>query len=384
MLNNDLSISKFMSGKALYNRFFRLWKHIDYTLVILVLALCILGLLIIYSSTHQGNLADGAMQFAKKQLISIISGLFICFLIAVVDYHEIEKIAIPIYILSLIMLIYVIYYGKEIGGARRWIQIAGQEFQPAEFAKIALIVFLSDFLSRQKDKLPAFIYFSLPFMFTGILMLLSYKQPDLGTALVFLAITLLMIFIAGIRWRYIIIGFFLVLSLFPISWSLLRDYQRSRLILFLNPEMDPLGAGYNIIQSKVAIGSGGLLGKGLFSGIQSQLKFLPSQHTDFVFAVLGEELGFAGALLLLSFFILLLWKGIKIAQEAPDLLGTFLAAGITSFLFVQIFINIGMSMGLMPATGLPLPFISYGGTFMISNFIGIGLLLNVHLRSIFK
>lgn len=148
--------------------------------------------------------------------------------------------------------------------------------------------------------------------------------------------------------------------------------------------MDPLGAGYNVIQSKVAIGSGGLFGKGLFGGIQSQLKFLPSQHTDFVFAVIGEELGFVGALLLLSFFALLLWKGIKIAQEAPDLLGTFLATGITSFLFVQILINIGMSMGLMPATGLPLPFISYGGTFMISNFIGIGLLLNIHLRSIFN
>lgn len=381
---NDLSISRAISGKAFYNRYFRLLKHIDYILIILVLGLCILGLLVIYSSTYQENMANGTIQFVKKQLISILVGLLICFLITMFDYHEIIKTAIPVYILSLIALIYVLYFGKEIGGARRWIQLAGQEFQPSEFAKIALILFLSDFLNRQKDRLSDFLYFLLPFLFAGILMLLSYKQPDLGTALVFFAITLLMIFIAGIRWQYIVIGFFLVLSLFPISWSILRDYQRSRLILFLNPEMDPLGAGYNIIQSKVAIGSGGLFGKGLFSGIQSQLKFLPSQHTDFVFAVIGEELGFAGALLLLSFFILLLWKGIKIAQEAPDLLGTLLAAGITSFLFVQIFINIGMSMGLMPATGLPLPFISYGGTFMISNFIGIGILLNVHLRSIFK
>ncbi|HPK86998.1 MAG TPA: rod shape-determining protein RodA [Atribacterota bacterium] len=382
-MSNNINSSRLISGKSFFNRYFRLVKHIDYSIVFLALGLCILGLLIIYSSTHQEIMADGTTQFAKRQLISILSSLLICFLITMIDYHEVAKIAIPGYILSIILLIYVIYFGKEIGGARRWIQLAGQEFQPAEFAKIALIIFLSDFLSRQKDKLPDFVYFSLPLLFAGILMLLSYKQPDLGTAIVFFAITLLIVFIAGIRWQYIIIVFLTILSLFPITWSLLKDYQRNRLILFLNPERDPLGAGYNIIQSKVAIGSGGFLGKGLFSGIQSQLKFLPSQHTDFVFAVLGEELGFIGALLLLTFFILLLWKGIRIAQEAPDLLGSFLAAGVTSFLFVQIFINIGMSMGLMPATGLPLPFISYGGTFMVSNFIGIGLLLNIHVRSIF-
>lgn len=381
---NDLNTSRSITGKSFFNRYTRFIKHIDYPLLVLVLGLCILGLLVIYSSTHQESIANGSMQFVKKQVISILAGLLICLLVTMIDYHGITKLAIPGYILSLIMLIYVIYYGKEIGGARRWIQLAGQEFQPAEFAKITLIIFLSDFLNKQKNKLPDLLYFSLPFLFTGILMFLSYKQPDLGTALVFFAITLLMVFIAGIRWKYISIGFVLTLSFFPIFWSLLRDYQRSRLILFLNPEMDPLGAGYNVIQSKVAIGSGGLFGKGLFGGIQSQLKFLPSQHTDFVFAVIGEELGFAGALLLLSCFVLLLWKGIKIAQEAPDSLGTFLAAGITSFLFVQILINIGMSMGLMPATGLPLPFISYGGTFMVSNFIGIGLLLNIHLRSIFN
>ncbi|MDD5497823.1 MAG: FtsW/RodA/SpoVE family cell cycle protein, partial [Atribacterota bacterium] len=250
-------------------------------------------------------------------------------------------------------------------------------------AKIALIIFLADFLSRQKDKLSNFLYFLLPFLFTGVLMLLITKQPDLGTAIVFLAIVLFMIYVAGIEWKYILMISLLLVASFPVLWSFLKDYQRKRIIFFLNPDLDPLGAGYNIIQSKVAIGSGGLLGQGLFSGIQSQLKFLPAQHTDFVFAVIGEELGFLGALLLLSLFILLLWKGIKIAQEAPDLLGTFLATGVVAFMFFHIFINIGMVMGLVPATGLPLPFISYGGTFMITNFIGIGLLLNVHLRSLF-
>ncbi len=375
--------SQFLSDKSLLNRQFRLIKHIDYTLIFLVLALCLLGLLVIYSTTHTEIINEETIQFTKRQLLYILVGLFLCFIVATIDYHQLEKIAIPIYILSIIMLVYVLLFGKTTGGARRWINVAGFDFQPSEFAKIALIIFLADFLSRQKDKLSNFLYFLLPFLFTGVLMLLITKQPDLGTAIVFLAIVLFMIYVAGIEWKYILMISLLLVASFPVLWSFLKDYQRKRIIFFLNPDLDPLGAGYNIIQSKVAIGSGGLLGQGLFSGIQSQLKFLPAQHTDFVFAVIGEELGFLGALLLLSLFILLLWKGIKIAQEAPDLLGTFLATGVVAFMFFHIFINIGMVMGLVPATGLPLPFISYGGTFMITNFIGIGLLLNVHLRSLF-
>jgi rod shape determining protein RodA len=379
----ELKSSNILSGKSFFNQHLRLFKHVDFTLIFLVTGLCILGLLVIYSTTHQENINEGVMQITRRQLIHILAGLFFCLLVTIIDYHDIVKIAIPLFFLSLIMLVYVIFFGKNVGGSRRWIQLAGFEFQPAEFAKITLIIFLADFLNKQKEEIPNFLYFSLPFFFTGILMLLIYKQPDLGTAIVFFAITLLMIFIAGISWKYIIAVFIILVSLFPIGWSFLKDYQKSRLLLFLNPEMDPLGAGYNIIQSKVAIGSGGLFGQGLFSGIQSQLKFLPAQHTDFVFAVIGEELGFMGALLLISLFILVLWKGIRIAQEAPDILGTLIATGVTSFMFIHILINVGMSMGLMPATGLPLPFISHGGTFMITNFIGIGLLLNIHLRSIF-
>lgn len=379
----ELKSSNILSGKSFFNQHLRLFKHVDFTLIFLVTGLCILGLLVIYSTTHQENINEGVMQITRRQLIHILTGFFFCLLVTIIDYHDIVKIAIPLFFLSLIMLVYVIFFGKNVGGSRRWIQLAGFEFQPAEFAKITLIIFLADFLNKQKEEIPNFLYFSLPFFFTGILMLLIYKQPDLGTAIVFFAITLLMIFIAGISWKYIIAVFIILVSLFPIGWSFLKDYQKSRLLLFLNPEMDPLGAGYNIIQSKVAIGSGGLFGQGLFSGIQSQLKFLPAQHTDFVFAVIGEELGFMGALLLISLFILVLWKGIRIAQEAPDILGTLIATGVTSFMFIHILINVGMSMGLMPATGLPLPFISHGGTFMITNFIGIGLLLNIHLRSIF-
>ena len=371
------------SGQAPLYRSLRLIKHFDYTILFAVLCLCFLGLLIIYSTTHMEVMERDSLFFTRRQLVYIILGILLCFLVAIFDYHEIEKIAIPVYILAIATLIYVILFGRMTAGSRRWIEIAGFDFQPVEFAKIALICFLADFLAKQKDKLSYFIYFTLPFFFTGILMLLIFQQPDLGSSMIFLAILSCMVFVAGIRWKHILIMLLISLASFPILWSFLKEYQRNRLILFIDPHLDPLGAGYNVIQSKVAIGSGGLFGQGLFGGIQSQLKFLPAQHTDFVFSVVGEELGFFGAVLLLGLFIFVLWKGIKIAREAPDLMGTFLATGVISFLFFHIFINIGMAMGLMPATGLPLPFISYGGTFMLSNFAGIGLLLSVHLRSLF-
>jgi rod shape determining protein RodA len=326
----------------------------------------------------------GSLFYVRRQLIYVLAGIVLCFLVSSIDYHEIEKIATPLYFIAVISLLYVIFFGKTTAGARRWIVIAGFDFQPSEFAKIALICFLANYFYKQREKIPYFIYFSLPFLFTIIPMLLIFRQPDLGSSMVFLAILLCMIFVAGIKWKHIIVMFLIGVASFPILWSFLKDYQKNRLILFINPNLDPLGAGYNVIQSKVAIGSGGLFGQGLFSGIQSQLKFLPAQHTDFVFSVIGEEMGFFGALLLLTLFIFVLWKGIKIAQDAPDLLGTFLATGVVAFLFFHIFINIGMAMGLIPATGLPLSFISYGGTFMISNFIAIGILFSVHIRSIFS
>jgi len=381
-MNKTASFSGF--GWASLMRGFRIIKHIDYTLLFIVLLLCSIGLLVIYSTTNIQITDIGSPVFFHKQLLYIAAGLVMSILIATIDYHEVEKISAPLYILSILLLIYVIFFGRVSGGAQRWIVIAGFDFQPTEFAKITLIIFLADFFSRQKDKLSYPVYFIAPFIFTGIPMLLIFKQPDLGSSMIFLGILLFMIFIAGIRWKHIIIMALLFLSSFPIMWSFLKDYQKNRIILFINPNLDPLGAGYNVIQSKVAIGSGGLFGQGLFSGIQSQLKFLPAQHTDFVFSVVGEEMGFVGAVILLVLFIFLIWKGIKIAQEAVDFLGTFLAAGVVAFFFLHVLINVGMAMGLMPATGLPLPFISHGGTFMISNFIGIGILLNVHIRSIYS
>lgn len=377
-------IDGFSSDQTLLNRTFRLMGHIDFILLFSVLILCVFGLLVIYSTTRIEVVDEGTLFFSQKQLIHMILGLFLCFLTIFIDYHEIEKLALPIYILAILSLIYVVLFGRMTGGSRRWIEISGFDFQPAEFAKIALIFFLANFLAKQNNKVSYFYYyFVLPFVFTGAFVLLIFMQPDLGTSIAFLAILLCMIFVAGVHWKHMLIIFLIVLASFPVLWSLLKEYQQNRIILFLNPNLDPLGAGYNVIQSKVAIGSGGLFGQGLFSGIQSQLKFLPAQHTDFVFSVIGEEMGFIGAVFVLSLYIFILWKGIKIAKEAPDLLGTFLATGVIAFMSFHIVVNIGMTMGLMPATGLPLPFVSSGGTFMMSSFIGIGVLLNIHLRSLF-
>lgn len=383
-MKKNINIHGFSLDKSLLNRTFRFVGHIDFMLLFAVSSVCAFGLLVIYSTTSVEVIDEGTFYFFNKHLIHIAIGILVCFLAILIDYHEIEKVAFPIYLLAILSLVYVILFGRMTGGSRRWIEIAGFDFQPAEFAKIALILFLAYFLAKQHNKTPYFYYyFVLPFAFTGVYILLIFMQPDLGTSVVFLAILICMIFIAGLRWKHILIMFLLAIASFPVLWSLLRDYQKTRIILFLNPNLDPLGAGYNIIQSKVAIGSGGLFGQGLFSGIQSQLKFLPAQHTDFVFSVIGEEMGFIGAVVLLGLYLVILWKGIRIAMEAPDFLGMFLATGVVSLLFFHIVVNIGMTMGLMPATGLPLPFVSSGGTFMMSNFVGIGLLLNIHLRSLF-
>ncbi len=376
--------SQFTSDKTSFYRSLRLVKHFDYSLLFAVLCLCFFGLLIIYSTTHMESINDDSSNIlVRRQIFFIISGLALCFLTALIDYHEVERIAILVYLLTIITLIYVVLFGKTVGGSRRWIEIAGFDLQPAEFAKIALILFLAYFLSRRSGQLTDFLYFTLPFFFTGIPMLLIFKQPDLGTSLVFIAILICMIYIAGIPWKYILFVSFIILLSFPVIWTMLQEYQKNRIIFFLNPHLDPLGAGYNVIQSKVAIGSGGLFGQGLFSGIQSQLKFLPARQTDFVFSVLGEEMGFIGAFVVLILYIFILWKGIQIAREAPDALGIYIATGVVAFLSFHILVNIGMAMGLMPTTGLPLPFISHGGTFMIANFIALGFLLNIHIRSLF-
>jgi len=361
----------------------RLIENLDYTLLFAVVLLCFYGLLVLYSSTRLAVTGGSDPYFfVKRQSLWALVGFVFLTIIIFIDYHNLERYSRVIYFGAIILLIMVIFAGRLTYGARRWLAIGPFDFQPSEFAKIALIGFLADFLSKNKQKLDNFFYYLLPFAYTGLLVLLVFMQPDLGTSLVYLAILIIMLFAAGVKIKYLAFTFLASLSSIPVLWIFLKDYQKNRLILFLNPNLDPLGGGYNVIQSKIAIGSGGFLGNGIFSGLQSQLNFLPAQHTDFVFSVVGEELGFIGTVLLLGLYAIILWRGIKIALEARDLLGSLLAAGAVSFLFFHIVVNIGMAMGMLPATGLPLPFLSYGGSFMISNLMVIGILLNVQLNKI--
>ena len=361
----------------------RLIENLDYTLLFAVVFLCFYGLLVLYSSTRLAvTVGSDPYFFVKRQSLWILLGFLFLTITIFIDYHNLERYSKLIYFGTVVLLIMVIFAGRSTYGARRWLAIGPFDFQPSEFAKIALIAFLADFLSKNKQKLDNFFYYLLPFAYTGLLILLVFMQPDLGTSLVYLAILIIMLFAVGVKIKYLVFTFFATLSSVPALWIFLKDYQKNRLILFLNPNLDPLGGGYNVIQSRIAIGSGGFLGNGIFSGLQSQLNFLPAQHTDFIVSVVGEELGFLGVIFLLGLYVIILWRGIKIALEARDLLGSLLAAGAVSFLFFHIVVNIGMAMGMLPATGLPLPFLSYGGSFMISNLLVIGILLNVELNKI--
>ena len=296
------------------------------------------------------------------------------------DYKVLGKMANTLYGINMLMLLAVMFIGQSALGAQRWIQLGPISLQPSEFSKLIMIIALADMLDRKKGQLNSFQDIIPIFLYVGIPFLLVLKQPDLGTSLVFMAILFGMIFIAGIRTKLLMIIFGAGITFMPFFWHFLKDYQKQRLTVFIDPYVDPLGSGYHIIQSKIAIGSGMLFGKGLFGGTQSQLYFLPENHTDFIFAVIGEELGFVGAALILLLYFIVLYRGIKIAGSARDNFGMLLATGITSMLAFHVLVNVGMTAGIMPVTGIPLPLMSYGVSALTTNMISIGILLNIYMR----
>ncbi|MDI3480486.1 MAG: rod shape determining protein RodA [Tepidanaerobacteraceae bacterium] len=356
----------------------KLLKYIDYPILILILLITTLSILIISSATHATS-PGGSFHYAKMQFLWFCIGLLAMFFIMSIDYHTIAYWSNVIYAVNLCMLIAVMIIGRESMGAQRWIPIGSFGLQPSEFAKLAVVITLAKYLERKKV-LNDIKDVALAFLHVGLPLILIMKQPDLGTSLVLLAILFGMIFVAGISYKLFgaIIGSGILCL--PLVWRFLKPYQKKRIIVFLNPNLDPLGAGYHVIQSKIAIGSGRLLGKGLFHGTQNQLDFIPEQHTDFIFAVLGEELGFIGGMLLLILFFLLLYRTIQIALKARDLLGTYMVVGIATMWTFQILVNIGMTLGIMPVTGIPLPFMSYGGSSFLMNMISVGIVLNVGMR----
>ncbi|MDN5347275.1 MAG: rod shape determining protein RodA [Clostridia bacterium] len=368
----------------------RLWRNLDYPFIGSIIAILALSLVVL-NSAAAGISADPDY-YVKRQFLWIILGFGAMLAAIKVDYQVLRRYHLPIYLFNLALLVAVLLVGNEAKGAQRWIALGSFIFQPSEFAKISVIITLSRLLEARQGRLNNLKDLVMPFLHIALPMLLILVQPDLGTALVLMAILLGMLYLAGANTallaKLIITGGVLVsFALFAhFHYGLplpLKEYQLQRLVVFLNPYNDGeggLGAGYHIIQSQIAIGSGGIWGKGLHQGSQVHLNFLPEHHTDFIFSVVGEELGFIRTLGVLGLYFILLYRTLHIAGRAKDMFGALLAGGVASLFAFHLLVNIGMTIGIMPVTGIPLPLFSYGGSAMLSNLLSLGLVLNVNLR----
>ncbi|MBI4746302.1 MAG: rod shape-determining protein RodA [Deltaproteobacteria bacterium] len=357
----------------------RLISNFDWALLGITLFFSILGIINLYSASY--SFSAGRTPVYMKHIYYILMGLAGIVIVLQIDYKNLERYAYWIYAFSVLLLVAVLLVGKTGGGARRWIGIMGGTYQPSELMKLALILALSKYFYN-RNKVGGYYLRELivPFMMVGVPSLLIMKQPDLGTALILLSIFGSIILFAGVRLPSLLIAGSSLIAGAPILWRFMKDYQKMRLMTFLNPEADPLGSGYHIIQSKIAVGSGKIFGRGLLSGTQSQLQFLPEHHTDFIFSVLAEEWGFIGSMIVIMGFLFLVLWGVSIAKECKDRFGTILSFGVIAMISWHFLINIGMVVGLMPVVGVPLPFFSYGGSFLITILLGIGILLNIRMR----
>lgn len=355
-------------------------KRLDLTLIGAVLCILILSLVIIGSATHINAPSGQRFLFVERQGLFALIDICLAAFLMNFDYRSLRAYGQPLYIINLVVLLAVMFFGFSALGAQRWLQLGSLQVQPSEFAKLIMIVSLASLLEGHVGKLNTLKDLAPLALYVGVPFFLVLKQPDLGTSLVFIAIFLAMIFASGVNLK-LLGGIFAVgLASLPVLWFFLKGYQKMRILVFLNPNVDPLGAGYHIIQSKIAIGSGLLTGKGLFAGTQSQLNFLPEKHTDFIFSVLGEELGFIGGVILLLLYLVILWRGIQIARQASDTFGMLLAVGITAMIAFHVLVNVGMTIGIMPVTGIPLPLMSYGVSSLTTNLMAITLLLNIHIK----
>ncbi len=358
----------------------RLLRRTDLTLIASAVAIVIMSLVIIGSATHVNTPSEERYWFVQRQGISIVIDIALAAFLMNFDYKILQRYGNHFYVFNLILLILVMLVGQTALGAQRWIALGPISIQPSEFSKLIMIIALAAMLEKRGGKINTITDLAPVAAYVGVPFLLVLKQPDLGTSVVFLAIFFGMVFVAGVRLRLLLGIFGAGLAAMPVLWHFLKDYQKMRIMVFMDPNVDPLGAGYHIIQSKIAIGSGMLFGKGLFGGTQSQLNFLPENHTDFIFSVVGEELGFVGCAILLLLYLVVLWRGIRIAQDASDMFGRLLAVGITSMIAFHVLINVGMTMGIMPVTGIPLPLMSYGVSSLTTNIMAIAILLNIQLR----
>lgn len=348
------------------------WRHthLDAWLLLLLLLLCGFGLFVLYSASGQD------MEYVQRQAVRMGVGFVVIVFLAQIQPRTYKFLAPLAYLGGVGLLLGVLFFGVGAKGAQRWLELPGFRFQPSEMMKLAVPMMVAAWLTRQQLP-PTFRHLLSTLILLAIPTALIMKQPDLGTSLLIASSGVFVILLSGVYWRWIFLALGLAAAALPALWAIMRDYQRQRVLTFLDPESDPLGAGWNIIQSKTAIGSGGLPGKGWLHGTQSQLDFLPESHTDFIIAVIGEELGMTGVLILLALYLLIIARGLIISVQAQDSFSRLLAGSITLTFFVYVFVNIGMVTGLLPVVGVPLPLVSYGGTSIVTLMAGFGILMSI-------
>lgn len=354
------------------------WEHADTLLLVSVVMLFVLGVLSIYSAEMSVSRRSGG--FALRQIVwgLISSGVF--FVVVKIGYRRLLRWAYPLYWLSIVLLLIVLLMGLTVKGAQSWLSVGPLRLQPAEVGKIALALVLSKHLCRYPPTTASRYIGGLGI--AAISGLLIFVQPDLGSTIVYGLMVFVSLIVAGAPKRYTLTLSGVGMMLLPVGCFFLKEYQKKRLLVFINPALDPLGAGYNVIQSRIAVGSGGLLGKGFLQGLQSKLRFLPEPHTDFIFSVYAEEFGFVGALLVITLFCLVFWKIIDAGLRCKDIRGKVLVAALSAWIWFQVVESIGMSMGLLPVTGLPLPFLSYGGSSLLAVTVAVALVVSVYLSTI--
>ncbi len=355
---------------------YRSFRDLDWPLFVVTLALCTLGVLQIYSAT-QGTKWEDAWW---KQLVWIATGVAMMWVVALIDYHSLLGRIVYLYVAALAALVATLVIGNKVFGSTRWIRVAGFTLQTSEFVKIVLILLVAKYLISRKTETLDWKDLAKLGALVGVPMLLVIKEPDLGTALTYIPILICGVLMAGLRWKYLlIITGILVVSL-PIGYHFLKPYQKDRLVSFIYPDRDPKGTGFQVIQSKIAVGNGGMWGRGAKQSSQTHLGFLPVPQTDFIFSSFAEEHGFVGIVIALVLYFLLIMQIVQNAQTAPDQAGLFICMGVAALLLFHVFVNVGMVVGRMPITGIPLPLMSSGGSNTWSIFLMLGLVNGVRLR----
>ena len=355
----------------------RIYRQFDPVLFFCMISLILLGVLMIYSATFQ----SASQEMYVRQLQWFAAALVVFFIILSIDYHVLADSSMPLYIGSLALLVAVLIFGKRISGAKSWFSLGYFNFQPSEIAKITAVLFLAKYLS---DETRMFLVFR-DFVMAGLIMLvpmfLIILQPDMGTTITFLPPLIVLMFLAGMRYKWILAAILAGIACMPVFWLFLKPYQKDRILTFVDPTKDPLGAGYQIIQSKIAVGSGRIFGKGLFSKqTQAYLDYIPEKHTDFIFSVLAEDFGLIGVVITIGVYFILMARMLSTAKQARDRVGVFIVMGLFSIFIFHFIVNVGMIVGLMPITGLPLPLMSYGGSSLISTLAAMAIIMNVRMR----